>query len=1016
ETWFVPQTESSAEQAFWSQYSVQTDKPNLSDTTIVEVPKELPKVSMVNSCLKKLKFHLASFDMVVKERTTATAIIEGMWGFEHTKACFRDDIIPFLKSLKELFTSFDQFLIDEVTEVQNVFTQMELAVEQHCEKKTKIQIKMENVLQENDRLLTQALSGEIVNIVVHENMKSVCLNVTACERCVTTESELKMDFLNKECQAQAKDTVILKLKEKLNFLNGDVKDRNVKRDVEEIETLNIKLDHKVRKLAAENEHLKQTYKQLYDSVKSSRVRSKEQCDDLINKVNLKSAEISDLNASLQEKVLVITALKAQLNKLKGKAMLTEAVVQIVFWYLDSGYSKHITGDCSQLVNFIQKFLGTVKFGNDHVVKIMGYGDYQIGNVTISRVRLKVLVRHIRTDNGTEFVNHTLRDYYEEDLLFQPMFDELLNPLPSVVNQNPEAIAPIAEVIPPGHVDSISSLSSTTVEQDAPSTNNSPTPAETQSSVIPQDAGDDNLDMEQQLALEQQEESEIEESVNAQLEAEVLTRSSHSSRTSYDVAADLSEMELKKILIDKMEGNKSIQRSDEQRNLYKLSASGSAFAEEPVQTTCQMEEPSHPVFETGAEDQPIVQTSQHPEWFSQPRRPPTPNRDWNKSLPAAQGDAQSWISALEKKTDACSLFNELLDTPIDFSNFIMNQLGVDTLTPELLAGLTYELMRGSCNSLTELEYHLEEVYKAMTDQLDWVNPEETREQEEESFDPILRTPEDGEDDGDGEEGQGLRISEDERMQEEEEADELYRNAVREAVQTQTDQLQYSIQIENDEFLRTIDNNMKEIIKEHVKSQVKAQVTKILPRIEESVNAQLKAEVLTRSSHSLRTLYAVAADLSEMELKKILSNKMEGNKSIKRSDEQRNLYKALVEAYNADKTILDSYGESAILKRRREDDNDQEGPSAGSDRGSKRRREGGEHASASTSSEPATTSAGRLPVQWRNPHIRCLKQVQKINPLFNLLIILNGSPSKENHQHRIMIGTNLCQLGGTLTSGV
>nr|GFC05769.1 hypothetical protein [Tanacetum cinerariifolium] len=53
---------------------------------------------------------------------------------------------------------------------------------------------------------------------------------------------------------------------------------------------------------------------------------------------------------------------------------------------------------------------------------------------------------------------------------------------------------------------------------------------------------------------------------------------------------------------------------------------------------------------------------------------------------------------------------------------MNRLNVDTLTPELLAGPTYELMRGSCTSLTELEYHLEEVYKATTDQLDWVNPE------------------------------------------------------------------------------------------------------------------------------------------------------------------------------------------------------------------------------------------------------------------------------------------------------
>nr|GEY96142.1 hypothetical protein [Tanacetum cinerariifolium] len=61
------------------------------------------------------------------------------------------------------------------------------------------------------------------------------------------------------------------------------------------------------------------------------------------------------------------------------------VVQIVLWYLDSGCSKHMTGDRSQLVNFVQKFLGMVKFRNDHVAKIMGYGDYQIGNLSISRV-------------------------------------------------------------------------------------------------------------------------------------------------------------------------------------------------------------------------------------------------------------------------------------------------------------------------------------------------------------------------------------------------------------------------------------------------------------------------------------------------------------------------------------------------------------------------------------------------------------------------------------------------------
>nr|GEZ81890.1 hypothetical protein [Tanacetum cinerariifolium] len=76
-----------------------------------------------------------------------------------------------------------------------------------------------------------------------------------------------------------------------------------------------------------------------------------------------------------------------------------------------------------------------------------------------------------------------------------MFDELLNPPPSVVNQAPEVIAPTAKVISPVQADSTGSPSLTTVDQDAPSLSKTHTTTETQSSVIPQDVGDDNLDME-----------------------------------------------------------------------------------------------------------------------------------------------------------------------------------------------------------------------------------------------------------------------------------------------------------------------------------------------------------------------------------------------------------------------------------------------------------------------------------------------------------------------------------------
>ncbi|GJT51513.1 retrovirus-related pol polyprotein from transposon TNT 1-94 [Tanacetum coccineum] len=99
---FVPQSELSAEQVFWYKISPSpVDSSTCSTTVKTVVPKELPKVSMVNSSLKKLKFHLASFVSVVKQRTTPTAITEGSWEFEHTKAVFVNEVISFLKTLKD---------------------------------------------------------------------------------------------------------------------------------------------------------------------------------------------------------------------------------------------------------------------------------------------------------------------------------------------------------------------------------------------------------------------------------------------------------------------------------------------------------------------------------------------------------------------------------------------------------------------------------------------------------------------------------------------------------------------------------------------------------------------------------------------------------------------------------------------------------------------------------------------------------------------------------------------------
>nr|GEV82114.1 retrovirus-related Pol polyprotein from transposon TNT 1-94 [Tanacetum cinerariifolium] len=129
--------------------------------------------------------------------------------------------------------------------------------------------------------------------------------------------------------------------------------------------------------------------------------------------------------------------------------------------------------------------------------------------------------------------------------------------------------------------------------------------------------------------------------------------------------------------------RSASRSIKGYRSRQASASESALAEEPVQTTFQMDEPSHLEFDTCAEDQPIVQSSRHPEWFSQQQTPPTLDSDWNKTLPAVQGIIQPWISKLAKQADSRFSFSELMDTPLDFSNFLINRLKIEDLVPRTM---------------------------------------------------------------------------------------------------------------------------------------------------------------------------------------------------------------------------------------------------------------------------------------------------------------------------------------------
>ncbi|GJS21324.1 integrase, catalytic region, zinc finger, CCHC-type containing protein [Tanacetum coccineum] len=325
----------------YSQYLQETQLTIVQDTTLQAqldsmAYLELPKVSLVNASLKKLKFHLAQFNFVVKKRTTPDARTEGECGFEHTKAIFNNEIIPFLKSLKDIFNVFDKDLLNEVMEVQTVFNKMDADVQQSSVDKQCLEIAKKELLLENDRLLQQIMSQDVILTMINSmSLNGESVNIErkrneSCDKCFNLDVELLKsqnahnDLLKKffenndlKTQLQDKDSTICKVKEIIKSMREKSKEENVNYDYCEIETKNLKLENSVAKLLSENErlckeiiHVKQVFKDQFHSIKKTRVRTKEHTD--LRK--LKGKEIVDIAAQISSaNIIVLGMLKLDLD-------------------------------------------------------------------------------------------------------------------------------------------------------------------------------------------------------------------------------------------------------------------------------------------------------------------------------------------------------------------------------------------------------------------------------------------------------------------------------------------------------------------------------------------------------------------------------------------------------------------------------------------------------------------------------------------------------------------------------
>ncbi|GJW73679.1 retrovirus-related pol polyprotein from transposon TNT 1-94 [Tanacetum coccineum] len=175
---------------------------------------------------------------------------------------------------------------------------------------------------------TISLNGESVNV---EMQRKIIQKDKSCDNQNALEIPEYFENNNMKTQLQDKDTTICKLKEIIKSMRKNNKEEKVNHDRSELETTKEELENSVAKLLYENErlyneinHVKQVFKDQFDSIKKTHVRTKEHSDSLIAKLNLKSIENEDLKAQIQDKVFVITSLKNDLQNLKGKEIVDSA--------------------------------------------------------------------------------------------------------------------------------------------------------------------------------------------------------------------------------------------------------------------------------------------------------------------------------------------------------------------------------------------------------------------------------------------------------------------------------------------------------------------------------------------------------------------------------------------------------------------------------------------------------------------------------------------------------------------
>nr|GEV27692.1 hypothetical protein [Tanacetum cinerariifolium] len=475
------------EQIFWSKDTLKIKakalkEQNKDSKTITTLTVDLP-----NTHAK-----------LVPRRITPTGLIEGERGFEQTKECYLTEVILFFKTLKEHFEGIQKALTKEIKEMKEIFEELEVEVDQHVVNRKYDEIEPKNLLIPNDNLIADCLSKEVFYVA------------TNSELIVNRFSEMHDAYTTVQARCLELKAELSKLKDKIQKDDHD----EIVKHFSNLEKINVPVIPSIGLNSCPDvggsKPRSNTKKNMISPAKSVNKKKVEE-HPRTNKSSLQKANRVDYS---------ISSKRTDPNK-NWRSNFPKSLSSSVFKCRSTdrplvfglGLLKTYDRESLTAQEFHKKFIGIVRFGNDHFGAIMGYGDYVIGDSVISMtisvedmMKFSLIFLLSKASKNKSWLWHrrlnhlnfgTINDLARKDLissglvpnpvpttpyvpptnkeleiLFQLIFDEYLEP-PRVKRPVSPTIAVRVPVI------SADTPSSTTIDQDAPSPSHSPSSLELQ---------------------------------------------------------------------------------------------------------------------------------------------------------------------------------------------------------------------------------------------------------------------------------------------------------------------------------------------------------------------------------------------------------------------------------------------------------------------------------------------------------------------------------------------------------